>query len=412
MIRLFVYLFICLFGGSVLAAPPSRLRFELDGVPVSQVLRLIYSEALKTDYVLDPVVLSDARPVSFRFENEKGDIKPFLSRFLAAVGYQLHSSGGVDFVSPKPAEVVPEIEKDVFVYLPKHRDGSYLVDLLSPLFKGQFTARRTIHAAPGDKVLAQVVSPTSAAAQIDRGSDTLVFNGTAKEIAQLKKILPQVDMSSGEVLVRGVVYEVQTGKSEGSAFRLAASILGGRLSVGVGSGNPLDSFVKLSTSNLEAVYSALSSDSRFKVVSSPSVRVRSGGKARFVVGQDVPVLGALSYPQGAGQAVQAVEYRSSGVIFELSPKVRDGSVDLDVSQQLSNFVSTSTGVNNSPTLIKRELTTAITAGDGDLIVIGGLAEDKETEGHNGFSFLPSFLHSKNGDTSRTEVLLVLQINKM
>lgn len=390
---------------------PSRVQF--DGLPVSQVVRVLYLEALKTPYVLDPAVMGDQRPTAFRYEAASGDLRPVLHKFLDVMGYYVETKGGVDYVRPKPTESAPsKPDEDVFVYRPRYRDGSYLVDLLGPLFKGSFTSKRTIQAAPGDKLPAQGVPPGSAAALIDRATDTLVFSGVAGEVEKLKKLLPQVDTATGEVVVRGVVYEVQTGSSEGSAFRLAASVLGGKFGVSLGSATPLDSFVRLNVGNIDAVFSALSTDSRFKVVSSPTVRVRSGGKARFVVGQDVPVLGALSYPQGAGQAVQAVEYRSSGVIFDLAPRIRDAAVDLDVTQQLSNFVSTSTGVNTSPTLIKRELSTAITASDGDLIMLGGLAEDKDTQGRSGFSFLPSFMSTRTGDKSRTEVLLFLQINKI
>jgi len=50
----------------------------------------------------------------------------------------------------------------------------------------------------------------------------------------------------------------------------------------------------------------------------------------FSDGQDVPVLGALSFPQGAGQAVQSAEYRSSGVIFDIRPTVRDVIIELNI----------------------------------------------------------------------------------
>nr|QVB91782.1 hypothetical protein JYM95_11410 [Salmonella enterica subsp. enterica serovar Give var. 15 str. CFSAN004343] len=36
--------------------------------------------------------------------------------------------------------------------------------------------------------------------------------------------------------------------------------------------------------------------------------------------------------------------------------------------------TTETGVNNSPTLIKRDVTTEVSLADGDIILLGGLAE--------------------------------------
>lgn len=406
---------------TVQAAQPKKqaaaLSFELDGVPVSQIVRVVFSEVVKTPYVLDPAVVSDSRAVSFRWDSAKGEIRPFLSAFLDLLGYRVETVGGVDMVRPKPPEEAkPEEEKDAFVYRPKFRDGSYLVDLLGPLFKGSFTVRRAVQAPEGAKQETKAVPQGSAAAMIDRKADTLIFNGTEKEIARLQKILPQVDVSSGEVLVRGVLYEVQTGKKEGSGLQLAASLLSGKLSIGVGgAAAALDNFVRLNLTGgvtVDAVLSALSSDSRFKVVSSPSLRVRSGSTAKITVGQDVPILGALSYPQGAGQAVQSVEYRSSGVIFDLTPDVRDSVVDLKVGQQVSNFVATSTGVNNSPTLTKRELSTSVSVADGEVIVLGGLNEDKASNADTGLSFLPSFMRSHTEDASKSEILLILQVTKL
>ncbi|WP_312588148.1 type II secretion system protein GspD [Comamonas terrigena] len=146
----------------------------------------------------------------------------------------------------------------------------------------------------------------------------------------------------------------------------ASSIWGG----GSAAGNP-GHFIQLKNTALDAVYSMLEADSRFKMILSPSLRIQSGARGVFSVGQDVPVLGALSFPQGAGQGVQSVEYRSSGVIFDIKPTVRNAVIELALSQQLSDFIKTTTGVNNSPTLTKRELKTIVGLQDGDVIVLGG-----------------------------------------
>ncbi|OWY29303.1 bacterial type II and III secretion system family protein [Herbaspirillum robiniae] len=69
-------------------------------------------------------------------------------------------------------------------------------------------------------------------------------------------------------------------------------------------------------------------------------------------------------------------------------------------------------MNGSPTLNKREVQTNVSLSDGEIIVLGGLAENKETYGRTGFSFLPSFFRSNNSETSRSEILLVLQLTKV
>ena len=140
--------------------------------------------------------------------------------------------------------------------------------------------------------------------------------------------------------------------------------------------------------------------------------MQSGARGVFSVGQDVPVLGALSFPQGAGQAVQSVEYRSSGVIFDVRPSVKGEIIDLDITQQLSDFIKTTTGVNDSPTLTKRELKTTVGMQDGDVIVLGGLSENKDAANRDGPIFLPKFMHTRGHEKSNSEILLVLQVEKI
>ena len=160
---------------------------------------------------------------------------------------------------------------------------------------------------------------------------------------------------------------------------------------------------------LDAVFSVLSTDSRFKVVTSPSLRVRSGESAKLSVGSDVPVLGAVSITS-TGQPVQSVEYRSSGVILDLKPQVLVGGVQLQIGQQVSGFVVTSTGVNSSPTLLKRELSTSITVRPDEVVFLAGLDEDKDSGSTSGlpWDFIPSFFRSKSSERSRTELLLMIE----
>lgn len=406
------FLFLMLFSLSAFAKD-APIKFELDAVPVSQVLRVIYSEAIKTPYVLSPAILADVRPVSFRYDNSYGSIKSFLKDFLSSLGYQVDKMGDVDFVRAMPSDTVNEVDKDVFVYFPKYREATYLSELLGSLFKGHFSMKRMMQAAPGDPAQGKAAPAGSAMAAIDRSSDTLIFQGLEKEVEQLKKLLVQVDTPSGEVVIKGIVYEVQTGKDDASAFSLAASVLNGKLGINIGAPAALTSgSLSFTGANFSAVISALASDSRFKVVSSPSARVRSGSQARFTVGQDVPVLGDVMYPQGGGAAVQSVKYQSSGVIFQVKPTVRDSVVDVELSQQMSSFMNTTTGVNSSPTLTKRQMDTSVSMADGDVIVLGGLTEDKDSTSSAGLSFLPDWFRSKTSNTGKTEILLFLQVNKI
>lgn len=397
--------------------PPAKLDFR--GIGVAQVVQLIYSEVLQDSYVIAPEVLGDQRIVSFRYDAGKGDLHAFIVSFFDSLGLMVSHRGAVDYVMKKPAPASPALtDADVFVYRPQFRDGAYLTEILGPLFKGSFTTKRVVKPALGDSgaLPQRTAPPGSALASIDQKTDTLIFMGAAVEIDKLKKFLPQVDFAVGDVLIRGVLYEVQTENSDGSGFAFALNMLGAKIGVNLGVPSPASSAgqasVSIKSSSLDAVITALESDTRFKAVSKPMLRVRSGGTGRFTVGQDVPVLGSVSYPGNGLPPVQSVSYQSSGVILDLQPVIHDGSIDVSVMQQTSNFVSTLTGVAGSPTLIKRELKSDLNLTDGEIVVMGGLSDSKDTETHSGFSFLPSFMHTKQTDKAGTEILLILQVTKI
>ncbi|MDT0358121.1 type II secretory pathway, component PulD [Herbaspirillum huttiense F1] len=396
--------------------PQSNSAMEFSRVRVAEAVEAMYTQILKTPYLIQPEVVADERLVSFRFGTGVS-ARSEVSRFMGLLGLSVRTVNGVDIVG-----IVKEVEpdKEPFVYRPKYRDVTYLVELLRGLFpKGEFTSTRSIHGAPqaitADAATGQSKAPApagSAASLLDTDPDALVFNGTETDIKKLSSLLAQLDTRQGEVMVRGQVFEVASNGAEGSAFSLALHLLGGTVSAGVSTPSTLDGFVRIKNASIDAVFAALSSDSRFKTISAPSLRVRSGAAGRFAVGQDVPVLGAISYPGNGSAPVQSVEYRSSGVIFDLKPIVRESVVDLTVGQQLSNFIVTQTGVNNSPTLTKREVSTSLSVADGDVVIIGGLAENRESSGRVGFSFLPDWMRSNTGQTGKTEILLVLQVTKL
>jgi general secretion pathway protein D len=405
-----------LLSSSICFASPSDsssgAKFDFRSVNVSSVVGLVYMDALKTPYVIEPDVLKDERLVSFRFDSQKGDLRAFWRSFLDSLGYSITQRGGVDFIGLKKLDVLQD-EDNLFVYRPMHRPVSYLVDLLQAGFKpGSFGIQRVVKPVSLSEKVPTDAPEGSAAASINVDSDVVFFHGTSKEIARFKAILPMVDTPVGEVVVKAIVYEVTTGRSKESAFSLALSILGGRLGVSVGGAETLANALTIRSRSIEAVLSAFEGDTRFKAVSTPTIRVKSGQRAQLMVGQDVPTIGSVSYPQGSNVPVQSVEYRSSGVILNLAPTVRDGGIDVVVDQQISDFARTESGVNNSPTLTKRSLSTTVSMLDGELVVLGGLTQDRNQGANGGQSFLPKFMRSVSSTDSRTEVLLMLQITRI
>lgn len=386
----------------------SQGSLDLSGVTVAEAIGIAYQQFVRTPYVIEPEAMADTRLVSLHWDKDKGGFNPFITKFADELGYSIEQKGGISFVKKKPAHDV----QPSFVYRPRHRSVAFISELLSPMFSGQFSVNRGVSSPTGNGVSVEsAIPPGTAGAVLDRSADLLVFSGSTAEIARLRDLLPQIDARAGEVIVRGLVYEVGSGMSEGSAFSLIANILGGTLSLGLDAGSTLPSLLRLKGASIDLVASMLSSDQRFKVVSSPFMRVRSGTEGSFSVGQDVPVLGAIQRSDDKNP-IQSIEYRSSGVIFDLLPTVHEETIDLDIRQELSNFVRTETGVSGSPTLTKRLMKTSVSLKDGDLIVLGGLVDEKDSEKRVGPSFLFDYIRSHTGDRTRSEIVLVLQVRRV
>lgn len=388
------------------------LNFQ--SVNVSQVINLVYSDALKQPYVIDPSLLDDKRMVSFRFDSSKGDFKQFWNNFLNSLGFTLTSKNGVDFVTVRKEEMATPQDSDIFIYTPKYRTVSYIVDLTSKLFKdGSFSVQRSIKTNPNDPVPSNAPAG-SAASLINTNSEVMIFQGSASNIKFLKSVLDKVDTRTNDVMVNAVIYEVQLSNNKDTAFSLALKAFGSSVGVNIGQGSTANqtNSIGITGTNFQMAFTALAADSHFKTISTPHVRVQSGSKATLQVGQDVPTLGAVTYTQNGTTPVQSVVYQSSGVIFDLTPTVHDKIIDLNVNQQVSDFAQTTSGVNNSPTLIKRSLSTTVSLKDGELIMIGGLTQQKSLDSTSGLSFLPNFMRGHSNSDSRTELILLMQIDKI
>ncbi|MBD2805253.1 type II secretion system protein GspD [Xenorhabdus sp. ZM] len=384
------------------------VNFSLDGVTVPKSVNFIYSQVLKQPFMISPEVIADTRVVSFHITPDL-DEKAFFVRYLNNMGIGVANKSGVDYIY-KLKVVEPVIPQYTFVYKPKYRSVGYLTSILSNVVQGRFGYGGAKSTYVGGTT---APSHSSGANALNSSGDMLVFYGTKADISRIEQVLPSIDTISDEVYVGGYVYQVQTTERNGSGLALAAKLLSQRFSIqigGNGSGVGMDNFIKFSSGNINALVELFNTDSRFTVVSSPSLRARSGTSASFSVGEDVPVLGNVSF--SGDRPIQSVEYRSSGVIFNVMPEVRQNVIDLSISQELSNFAKTHTGVDNSPTLIKRNIQTSVSVNDGDIILIGGLADNKDTDASTGLSFMPSWFSSSSKENTKTDIVIILQAKKV
>ncbi len=394
---------------------------------------MVLGELLQEPYVLDGSLIAaeDVATIDIRRIEPKAAGK-LLESLLQARGFVLEREGGVTVVKRLVRSSDPE---RVLVYRPKYRSVSYLQGAIRSFVpNGRFAGAGSMAGAFAGSggALAAGAAPSGSAGITLAGSippaqsypqsavtsvvpaqgpilasqDVLVFEGREAEVSKTEKLIAELDRPAREVVVRAYVFEVGSAASEGSAVSLALNLLRGKVA-GAAQTATLPYSVGIRVGGIEAAYSVLQSDSRFRVVSSPTLRIRSGEHGKLSVGSEVPVLGAVSL-SSSGQPAQSVEYRSSGVILDLRAEVLQEAIYLVVQQQVSSFVATTTGVNSSPTLLKRDLTTNLGLKSGEVVVIGGLDEFRGAEARSGLPGILSFLGERSREASRSELILLLE----
>lgn len=187
----------------------------------------------------------------------------------------------------------------------------------------------------------------------------------------------------------------------------------------------------LSSGRVSAVINALRTFGNVKLVSNPTLRARSGEPAFVSVGTTYryvsKVTATTTVVQGASQTSYSSETNSlfSGLMVGLTPAIRqDGSIELfvhplqsTVRQGSLNLVSL--GGGNSVTLPivdSKSVATTLSINSGDLVVLGGLADQSSNVSNTGIpgaSDLPAlgaaFDQNANGQSSR-ELVILLKAN--
>lgn len=394
----------------VVAFAAPGVSFEFAAVPVSVFAQSTFKGLLHRDYVVSPELQSSDRKISVSVSNiALADVPSFVENILSEQGISVSERGGIYYLGPA-AKSVPEGAKEA---LPVASEPDEMLPF-GRREKEKVPDRRAqdLESAVYEPVnrsadfLASVIGAAFGAKAAAASGGLLVVTGTKADIVKINKLLETLDSLPKLVDVSASWVEVTTSASTGRGISLAAKVLGEKLSAQLGSVNS-GSAISFGNTNFQLVVDALNSDGRFKQVSNSRVVGDDYEKLLLSVGDETPTVGS-SGKDNAGNAVQNIVYRPSGVIVDVTPKVLgNGKIRLVVDGQISNFKATSTGVTGSPTLIKRQVKTTVTVGDGEVLLIGGLNDTQSTDSSSRWAFLPASWAAKSNTSSGSDLVLVL-----
>ncbi|RSD32830.1 type II secretion system secretin GspD [Vibrio pectenicida] len=129
-----------------------------------------------------------------------------------------------------------------------------------------------------------------------------------------------------------------------------------------------------------ALISAVSSNTNSNILSSPSITVVDNEEAKFIVGEEVPVLTGSQTGSNNDNPFQTVERKDVGIQLTVTPQINEGtSVQLTIAQEVSNVLPATANAAVDVSFAKRQLNTTVMVEDGQMIVLGGLIDERTQE---------------------------------
>jgi len=128
-----------------------------------------------------------------------------------------------------------------------------------------------------------------------------------------------------------------------------------------------------------------------KVLANPKLITKSGTRARFLVGGEVPfVVAPQTAKNSSALSPPALQWKEYGIIMEITPTVlKDGKIDIFIKTELSRLDYSFLSVGSYPAISKREALSHLQIKDGETMVLAGLIEMEKGETKTGVPFLSS-----------------------
>lgn len=236
----------------------------------------------------------------------------------------------------------------------------------------------------------------------DERMNALVISAPPAILTGLKSVVNQLDIRRAQVLIEAIIVEISQSKQAELGVEWAAAgpdgvgmiNFSGTLPALLGNaGNPAAQAqalgqgvttgigqVNASNEGWGMLIRALSGDSDANILSTPTLLTLDNEEAEIIVGREVPFqTGSYSSSANSGtNPFTTIERKSVGLKLKVRPQINEGNeVQLEIDQEISDVLPKSDAVDLETS--KRQLKTNVIVGDGNMIVLGGLLSERETE---------------------------------
>ena len=169
--------------------------------------------------------------------------------------------------------------------------------------------------------------------------------------------------------------------------------------------------------NPRVVINALRNITDVKVLSSPSVVVLDNQPATLLVGDQVPVeTQTATFLTSTGTTLNSINYINTGVILRVLPRINaNGTVVLDVEQEVSAVQNNAAALSLTPTVSQRQVKSSIAVASGQTVLLGGLISEQQDRSRSGIPVLEelpggigNLFSSNDRSTQRQEIIIFIE----
>lgn len=248
---------------------------------------------------------------------------------------------------------------------------------------------------PGDVTAVTGASVAQATIVADDNTNTLLISASPEQIDLVQQVLPQLDVLPPQVHIRAIIAEVDVSRDTSLGFQWQSlartwGVRNGNTYTGDAGTNfgvtgptdtstPVGFFATLTGDEFEAVLNALTTTSRGRVLSAPSIFTSNNRAARISVSQEIPIpTGTFTTTTGSGTISTSIGYEPVGIVLKVTPRITQGDiVQLEVvisADELGNEITVAD--QTYPTINQREAEASISVLAGNTVVMGGLMREQ------------------------------------
>ena len=374
-----------------------KLTLNFQKIDVREALNVI------ADFTGTNMVISDtvSGNITLRLKDVPWD--QAFDIILQSRGLDMRKNGNVIQVAPR-AEIAAKEKID----LTSRQEISELEDLRTESFQISYQKADALAALLSSKD--QRILSKRGSAVVDARTNTLFLQDTPDRLEEARKLIKQVDVPVRQVMIEARIVEasdnfgknlgVRLGYNSTDAFSVGNSTrLFGNIGANSVTGGPLAGTVMpantpnvnlpsagtagafsmlLFNSNASKLLSveltALETDSKGKVISSPRVVTSDQTEATIATGTEIP------YQQASSSGATNVAFKSATLSLSVKPQITpDDNVIMDIKVNKDSVGQLYAGV---PSIDTNKVTTQVLVENGGTVVIGGVYTQQQSDGVN------------------------------